>query len=121
MRAGWSEQERKTNAFIDKFDQVVERYLYQCCAEIPGFKLRQLDAPPGDRSRGYEFSLNGIAGCVHHPDFETVLVERISPGGRGTERTLVATLTVDDLTVENVGKAVNEVLGIRKCRGAADR
>lgn len=119
--AGRSAEERDIDAFCDKFDQVVEGYLRAWCKAMPGFSLRPLIVPLGSRSNGYVFGFDGKTGWIHHPNHKTVLVERVSLGRRSMERTLVKVLTVDELTTKNVGKAVKEVLGIRKRRGAADR
>lgn len=118
--AGRSVEERDMDAFSDKFDQVVERYLRLFSAAIYGFSLAPLIMPPGSRAKGYKFSFEGKTGWIQH-NRKTAWIERVSPGRRGMDRTLVAIWTVDDLTTRNVGKAVKDVLGIRKRQGAANR
>lgn len=120
LLAGRSAEERDMDAFSDRFDQIVERYLRQFSAAIPGFNLAPLIMPPGSCAKGYKFSFDGITGWVQH-NRKAAWIERVSPGRRGMDRTLVARWMVDDLTTRNVGKAIKEVLGIRRRRGAPDR
>ena len=120
LLAGRSAEERDMDALSDRFDQVVERYLRQFGAAIPGFSLAPLIMPPGSRAKGYKFSFDGKTGWVQH-NRKAAWIERVSPGRRGMDRTLVARWMVDDLTTRNVGKAIKEVLGIRRRRGAPDR
>lgn len=118
--ADLSADERDMYAFSEKFDEVVDPYFRQCCAAMPGFSFRPLILPPESRDKGWVFSFGGLTGWIQH-NRRTALIERVSPGRRGVEKSLGKILTVNDLTTRKVERAVKEVLDIGNPRGAPDR
>jgi len=120
LLAARSPEVRDMDAFSAKFDEVVDPYFRHCCEAMPGFSFRPLVLPPGSRDKGWVFSFGGLTGWIQHHR-RTALIERVTPGRRGVEKSLGKILTVDDLTTRKVDKAVKEVLDIGKRRRAADR